>query len=379
LPCLKIPPMSSLVQDLEAIRAGLENLLASRDVEEFERVLETVANSAAAVGRAWSGSWIGYQSRVYYEGLEPTPAGAHFSSEWGSLGRGHTGTWNEYDFDFVQSEVLRRAGVAGLDELRPLRDRLRRVFEEKRDEVLSVIHAMQSEATDEFLEEIRSKIKKLELPTTSVFVRALAPGSFFSRDSLAMSQGVQTPPHIAVRAEAAAIRSAVVGCRDLSNLTLKALSHFERLRRQGARSERVGTNVFIGHGRSAAWKDLRDFVRDRLRLPWDEFNRVPVAGITNVARLSEMLDAAAIALIVMTAEDEQGDGKLRARENVVHEAGLFQGRLGFTRAIVLVEEGCGEFSNIHGLGQIRFSPGQISAAFEELRRVMEREGLIPDE
>lgn len=370
--------MSSLVQDLEAIRADLENLLASRDVEELERVLETVANSAEAVGRAWSGSWIGFQSRVYHEGLEPTPAGAHFSSEWGSLGRYHTGTWKEYDFDFVQSEVLRRAGLVGLDELRPLRDRLRRVFEEKRDEALSVIHAMQSEATDEFLEEIRARIKGLELPTTSAFVRALAPGSFYSRDSLAMSQGVQTPPHIAVQAEVAAIRSAVVGCRDLSDLTLRALSHFERLRRQGARSERVGTNVFIGHGRSAAWKDLRDFVRDRLRLPWDEFNRVPVAGVTNVARLSEMLDAAAIALIVMTAEDEQIDGKLRARENVVHEAGLFQGRLGFTRAIVLLEEGCGEFSNIHGLGQIRFPPSQISAAFEELRRVMEREGLIPD-
>ena len=136
--------------------------------------------------------------------------------------------------------------------------------------------------------------------------------------------------------------------------------------------------MFIGHGRSVAWKDLKDFIQDRLRLPWDEFNRVPVAGVTNVARLSEMLDAAAIALIVMTAEDEQIDGKLRARENVVHEAGLFQGRLGFARAIVLMEEGCGEFSNIHGLGQIRFPPGQISTTFEELRRVMEREGLIPE-
>ena len=29
------------------------------------------------------------------------------------------------------------------------------------------------------------------------------------------------------------------------------------------------------------------------------------------------------------------DGDLQARMNVVHEAGLFQGRLGFTKAIVL--------------------------------------------
>ena len=78
----------------------------------------------------------------------------------------------------------------------------------------------------------------------------------------------------------------------------------------------------------------------------------------------------------MTAEDEQADGKIRARENVVHVVGLFQGRLGFTRAIVLLEEGCEEFSNIHGLGQIRFPKGNVSAKFEEIRAVLERENLI---
>jgi len=51
-----------------------------------------------------------------------------------------------------------------------------------------------------------------------------------------------------------------------------------------------------------------------------------------------MLDAAAFAFLILTAEDEQADGRLYARMNVVHEAGLFQGRLGFARAIVLLED-----------------------------------------
>ena len=110
-------------------------------------------------------------------------------------------------------------------------------------------------------------------------------------------------------------------------------------------------------------------------MPYDEFNRVPVAGITNIARLSE-LGAAACAFVIMTGEDEQADGKVQARTNVSHEVGLFQGRLGFTKAIVLLEEGCEEFSNIQGLGPIRFPKGNISAKFEEIRQVLEREGVI---
>ena len=139
----------------------------------------------------------------------------------------------------------------------------------------------------------------------------------------------------------------------------------------------MGSNVFIGHGRSRVWKDLKDFIEGRLLLSWDEFNRVPSAGITHVARLSQMLDDAGIAFLIFTAEDELADGTLQARMNVVHEAGLFQGRLGFTKAIILLEEGCEAFSNIEGLGQIRFPKGNIEPAFEEVRQVLEREGLLP--
>lgn len=42
----------------------------------------------------------------------------------------------------------------------------------------------------------------------------------------------------------------------------------------------------------------------------------------------------------------------------------------------LLEEGCEEFSNVHGLGQIRFPRGNIAHAFEEVRRVLEREELV---
>lgn len=133
--------------------------------------------------------------------------------------------------------------------------------------------------------------------------------------------------------------------------------------------------VFIGHGRSSAWRELKEFI-ENLQLPVDEFNRSSAAGMTTVERLKQMLDSASIALLVMTAEDAQPDGTLRARENVVHEAGLFQGRLGFKKAIIVLEEGCERFSNIEGLGYISFPKGAIKGAFEEIRQVFKREGLL---
>ncbi len=137
-----------------------------------------------------------------------------------------------------------------------------------------------------------------------------------------------------------------------------------------------GNKVFIGHGRSPLWRELKDFVQDRLHLEWEEFNREPTAGIATIERLQQMLDTACFAFLVMTAEDQHADATMHARENVVHEVGIFQGRLSFRKAIVILEEGCSVFSNITGLSQIRFPAGNISACFEELRRVMEREGII---
>lgn len=153
-------------------------------------------------------------------------------------------------------------------------------------------------------------------------------------------------------------------------------SRAEDATKSSARVPHKNGRIFIGHGRASAWRELKDFVQDRLGLPWDEFNREPVAGLSTKERLQAMMDGASFAFLVMTAEDERADGTKTARANVVHEAGLFQGRLGFERAIVVLEDGCEEFSNITGITQIRFPAGRIDSVFEQVRRVLEREGLL---
>lgn len=137
-----------------------------------------------------------------------------------------------------------------------------------------------------------------------------------------------------------------------------------------------GQRIFIGHGRSPVWRDLKDFLVERLHLPYEEFNRESTAGIATTERIEQMLDVSIFAFLVMTAEDEHGDATFHARVNVIHEAGLFQGRLGTRRAIILLEDGCQQFSNIHGLTHIPFPKGNVKAVFEEIRKVLEREKLL---
>jgi predicted nucleotide-binding protein len=67
---------------------------------------------------------------------------------------------------------------------------------------------------------------------------------------------------------------------------------------------------------------------------------------------------------------------MRARQNVIHEAGLFQGRLAFDRAILLLEDGVEDFSNNAGTQHIRFERGKIDAVIGKVLGVLRREQLL---
>jgi hypothetical protein len=281
------------------------------------------------------------------------------------------------DYQAVLDEIFSRAGHPDRDSIAIKLAALRATFEELQETAKSVLSIVLAEKKDSFLERKLKDIENLVAPDPTAIEPTLrSRGAGWSRDSLAVSQGGRLAPHQSVIAFHLSGSVLTRGIDRLEKLAREAASHLLRLDGRSKKASLVGTNVFVGHGRSQVWRELKDFIEDRLGLPVDEFNSVPVAGIPTTTRLSDLLDAAAFAFLVMTGEDEQADGKIRARENVVHEAGLFQGRLGFDRAIVLLEEGCEEFSNIHGLGQIRFPKGNIAAKFDDIRAVLEREGLV---
>ena len=129
--------------------------------------------------------------------------------------------------------------------------------------------------------------------------------------------------------------------------------------------------IFIGHGHSKAWRELKDHLVDKHNYSVSAYETGARAGHGIRDILQSMLNSSTFALLVLTKEDETKAGGMRARQNVVHETGLFQGKLGFTKAIVLVEEGTETFSNIACIEQIRFN--SISETFGEVIATIKRE------
>nr|MDT0665032.1 nucleotide-binding protein [Micromonospora sp. DSM 115978] len=128
--------------------------------------------------------------------------------------------------------------------------------------------------------------------------------------------------------------------------------------------------IFIGHGRDPAWRDLKDHLIDKHHYSVQAYESGARAGHTIRDILGSMLNRSSFAVLVLTKEDDMKDGSSRARQNVVHEAGLFQGRLGFHRAIVLLEDGVEPFSNLDGVQYIGFTRNHISGTFGEVLAVL---------
>lgn len=135
----------------------------------------------------------------------------------------------------------------------------------------------------------------------------------------------------------------------------------------------VVPKIFIGHGRSPLWRELKDHLTDKHGYEIVAYEVGARAGHTIRDILEDMLTRSSLAFLVLTGEDKDDSGNLHARENVIHETGLFQGRLGFSRAIVLLETGTTEFSNIHGIDQLRFSARNIKEIFGDVVAIIKRE------
>ena len=361
--------------ETECIRLSAIDLPVERSPlrSAYEERLQQLENSH-------SQSWFGDHSATYYDGFRPPPPGRSFDVEWGFVPGFHgsrNSGWRIYSRDEIREFTFLEIGEEIFFEINKIAKDVADHFSGVRDQALDIMEMFVSQlnfaSLSRYTERLENKLKPYQIVD---YINArIKSAPRMTRDSEEIAKGQAVPAHVQYQASIQSLKTNKTRLHEFAGV-LRNVIEAVMLHEPVDAADNMSNRIFIGHGRSEQWRVLKDFIVERLGMPYEEFNRISPAGINTQERLSEMLDRCGFAFLVLSAEDLHGDGSMHARENVIHEAGLFQGRMGWRKAIVLLEQGCEEFSNINGLGQIRFPKDNIAGCFEDLRRVLERESLL---
>ncbi|HZM78770.1 MAG TPA: PfkB family carbohydrate kinase [Candidatus Limnocylindrales bacterium] len=143
----------------------------------------------------------------------------------------------------------------------------------------------------------------------------------------------------------------------------------------GRRAPAEPLGVFIAHGGDSDWLAVKELVEGELGLPAHYFERQTWGSIAVTDAINTNLDNCSFAICVLTAEDLTAEGRRLARQNVVHEIGLFQGRYGFDRVLVLAEDGCDYMPQLAAPYSLIFPHNGIRSTFWRVRRMIKERGL----
>jgi sugar/nucleoside kinase (ribokinase family) len=139
------------------------------------------------------------------------------------------------------------------------------------------------------------------------------------------------------------------------------------------------SGIFISHGKNSEWFAVQRFVEDKFESPVYSFESAPWEGHELSEALSKNLERCSLSVCVLTVEDLTGDGRKFARQNVIHEIGLFQGKHGFDRVVLLVEEGCDFVPQAAVPYTINFPHNRIYSAFYKLAEIIKSHGFPASE
>lgn len=126
--------------------------------------------------------------------------------------------------------------------------------------------------------------------------------------------------------------------------------------------------VFITHGRAKDWLEVQAYIEKDLGLRTLELAQEASLGNTIIEKLEGNAEGCDAAVIVMSGDDTDEDGQLRARENVLHEIGFFQSKYGRRNVVLLHEDGVSIPTNLGGIVYTAYPKGNVGAAFGVMAR-----------
>lgn len=136
-------------------------------------------------------------------------------------------------------------------------------------------------------------------------------------------------------------------------------------------------NIFIGHGHHLLWARIALFLLEEHNIKSEYYESKCRTGLSidNAIEEFKQNEKIKFAILTLMKEDETSEGQVRARQNVIHELGIFRDKLGSKKIAIIVEKGLEKPSNIDGIEYIEYS-GDIDSVFYKLEKMLKREKLI---
>ena len=133
--------------------------------------LDVIEKAANTIGQSWSGSWFGYQSRVYYADFQQPPPDATFSKMWGFSARTTPrGNWKEYTPEEVAAFIYEQTDNSSTHSHAVDSKEAVAAFEEAQQSVLSLVYANYNLKSNKFMANLVDKIESLEISTEDSFI-----------------------------------------------------------------------------------------------------------------------------------------------------------------------------------------------------------------
>lgn len=223
--------MGTASKDLVMIGREIDRALAAHPMPAAAGVL--IAQSDL-VGRAWSGSNLGYHAYVYYEGFHRPPADRAFDPVRGLPGQGELGSdgWLRLNRQYVFSWILEQSGSPDLDLLRATAAEAERVVDDCRAQLAGLL----AEAGDQARDGPSNLLGRLQagraLSYREVRDRLSLPGQVATRDP-AWDGSWVTAPHQEVWCAATSVRSPFLALVALAGILDELRSSEPAARRRG--------------------------------------------------------------------------------------------------------------------------------------------------
>lgn len=225
--------MNRNIEELREIAASL--MLASEKLSDVLPAIEASEKAANNLGLSFSGSWLGYPSRVYYQDFQSPPQGAIFKPEWGlSLPRsvvrgtgglsGSLGDWREYTRQEIIKQLEELTGKVTFD-LRASKA-AHQTFVKAKTSIASILAAQKLGYWDDHLEKLEVAIDAVEaLEANSIASKKQSVGQLVCRDQRAMAEGFQIPEHVMLSARMEVIRNSFCQFQKTMSANFRSPSH----------------------------------------------------------------------------------------------------------------------------------------------------------